>query len=96
MRPALPTSEYGNGGEAATGFLRVRANARPARRAGPIVRPPRFRPEWGLRRRPIHGPSIGQTDFLVAKWGGRATARSPTKGMTARCRYAASNAGNTL
>src|SRR5215211_4594245 len=40
--------------------------------------------------------SIGQTDFLVAKWGGRATARSPTKGMTARCRYAASNAGNTL
>src|SRR5918995_876111 len=28
-----------------TGFG-MRANARPARRAGPIVRPPPFRPEW--------------------------------------------------
>jgi hypothetical protein len=29
-----------------TGFLRLRANACPARRAGLIVRPPQFRPEW--------------------------------------------------
>ena len=52
-------TQMGNGGEAATWFSQMSANARPARRAGPIVRPPRFRPEWaddGGPRHPRGGP----------------------------------------
>jgi hypothetical protein len=63
--------ECGIGGVAATRFSEMRANARPARKAGPIVRPPRFRPAWadeGAHRRALNRPD----GLLVAKWGGRA------------------------
>jgi hypothetical protein len=51
-----------SGGEAASGFLGLRANARPARGAGLIVRPPLFRPEWADEGGPSTGnESIGRT-----------------------------------
>jgi hypothetical protein len=58
--------ECGIGGVAATWFSEMRANARPARKAGPIVRPPRFRPAWadeGAHRRALNRPD----GLLVAK-----------------------------
>jgi hypothetical protein len=54
--------ELWDGGEAASWFSEMRAIARPARRAGPIVRPPRFRPEWADEGGPSTGAlSIGRT-----------------------------------
>jgi hypothetical protein len=54
--------EYENGGATTTLVFGMRANARPARRAGPIVRPPRFRPEWADEGGPSTGArSIGRT-----------------------------------
>jgi hypothetical protein len=47
-------------------FLRLRANARPARRAGPIVRLPQFRSSWADEGGPIDGLWIGQADSYVA------------------------------
>src|SRR5688572_12848456 len=55
-------SEYGNGGIAASWFSLIARAARPARRAGPIVRPPLFRPEWADEGGPSTGAElIGRT-----------------------------------
>jgi hypothetical protein len=53
-------------------IARIAREARPARRAGPIVRPPRFRPEWADEGGPSTGPQSASR-LLVAKWGGRAS-----------------------
>ena len=62
------------GGEAATWFSGMR-EARPARRAGPIVRLPQSRPSWpdeGSPRRALNQPDR----LLHAKRGGCAPART--------------------
>jgi hypothetical protein len=62
QRFAEPSGQCENGDAAASWFSEMRANARPARRAGPIVRPPRFRPEWADEGGPSTGhESIGRT-----------------------------------
>ena len=48
------------------GFSRIACEARPARRAGLIVRLPLFRPEWADEGRPIDGLWISQTDSYIA------------------------------
>src|SRR5215207_11435128 len=72
----------GNGGVAADWFSEMRAIARPARRAGPIVRPPRFRPEWADEGGPSTGDeSIGRTPTKRSGAGARAVfARDPAPG----------------
>ena len=60
------SAKCGNGGAAAGWFSGMRENARPARRAGPIVRLPQFRSSWADEGGPIDGLWIGQADSYVA------------------------------
>jgi hypothetical protein len=46
----------------------MRANARPSRRAGPIVRPPRFRPEWPTTE--AHRRALDRPDGLLRSEAG--------------------------
>jgi len=67
------SAKCGNGGAAANWFSGKRANARPARRAGPIVRLPQF-----ARRGPTkeaHRRALNQPDGLLRSEAGQGHAR---------------------
>jgi hypothetical protein len=65
------SAKCGNGGAAATWFSGMRANARPARRAGPIVRLPQFRSSGPTKE--AHRRALNRSDGLLRSVaGGRA------------------------
>ena len=78
------------------GFMRLRANARPAQKGRLIGRPPLFRPEGPTKE--AHRLAMNRLGGLLrSERGGRISgAHIQPKGMTAYCRCAVRNARNAL